>query len=524
MTDSTAREDALAAWTRKLAAPALPVFPETIIRLRRLLHGGNESIRALARIAVSDPAFAFHVFREANALVQETRNVFYDLEHAMSMLGLQRVRALIENVPTIPEGAATWTDGYRQQLAISHHAGLQTLTWLEYRKRASPYEAQWMAALRTAPLWAISRADPKTMQRLAACFRGPRRSLVTRLSAVLGCDFNALTAALFQHWKLERFIRPLLAHEQLCPPPTISAFARLGDTAREQRAMSAFPHRALLNDNLTFAVIANLLALNSADNWYSRGTLRAERAAAGLLNLQLPNAIHMVHYGAVKITRSLAGPAGGQPAVGLLEPLPVRHRPLPPRAQTRPRPAGKTPTPKPTPATAAASASATRLRQAVAALRDSQGTASGLPGILRALVEGLHGGLGLERVLIFSRNREGILQLRLQAGLAGHPALTTGTTVPTQTGDLFSQLLGKPSALHVTAANRAAVLGRLPPQLKEVLRPLSFCICSLAFREQPMVLVYADLGSRGGEISADRYRRYRQVCNEAARALEKLAG
>ncbi len=516
MTAPASGDDALRKWLRKLTAAPLPVFPETARRMRAVIAEGGESMRTLARVAASDPAFAFHVFREANALAGGSSRVFYDLEHTMSVLGMQRVLALIGNLPVLQDSAQDQA-AYRRQLAISHHAGTLTQAWLEARKRPAPQEARWTAALRTAPLWAIAHADPKAMGTIERVLAGPRASLRVRLRRMFGCGFRDLTLALFAHWKLTGFMQPLLGHESACDNRLLVALARLGDIPRERRAGTAFPHRVLLNENMTFAVVANSLALHAGVHWYSRGTLRMERAAAGLLNLSAPAAVRSIHAQAAQAARTLGGHAGGAPAAGLLDPQPHLHR----HAVARQRPQS--------PAPVAASPSAPRLRgsasvlgQAVGALRDHGGAAAGLPGILRALLTGLHRGLGLPRVLVLTRNREDRIQLRLQAGLDESLHRAVLATDYGTGRNVFVQLASQAGFACAAGERRQTLLAALPAGFREALRPGAFMLGSLRFQGRPAILVYADCGAGVASLEPAVYGQYKKLCQEAALALQRL--
>ncbi len=510
-------------WVRKLTASALPVFPRTASDLRNALAGGNESMRSLARIAATDPAFAFHVLRESNALASNSDKVFYDLEHAMSVLGMQRVRALIDHLPALNRDGTDHA-AYRSQLAISHHAGLLTQSWLEFRKRPMPHEARWLATLRTLPLWSIAFNDERALQSLQRAFAGPRRDFSALLQRMFGCSFEHLTGALFSHWKLAAFIQPLLAHEQQCSRRLLGALARLGDMPREQRAGTAFPHRVLLNENLTFAVVANGLSLQADIHWFTRGTLRMQRAAAGLLNLSVPAATQRIHAHAAMAARSIGGHAGGAPAAALLDSAPCLHRPVTPR---KPAPARKANRPAaeidaPGPAVPPVPPSKEKLKQALTALRDHSGAASGIPGILRALLTGLHQGVGLARVLVLARSREEKLLLRLQAGLneTARTALAGEDFLARKS--LFTQVLSQKGFVRGAGERRAVLHQALPDALRAALRPHSFVLGALPLHGRPGILIYADAGSVTTDISEPQYNTFRKVCQEAGLALRRL--
>ena len=73
---------------------SLPPFPAAAARLIQLSASGDADLRAMQPVLASDPALAADVIRLANSPLFAIRNEVRSIEHAVVLLGLERIRAL----------------------------------------------------------------------------------------------------------------------------------------------------------------------------------------------------------------------------------------------------------------------------------------------------------------------------------------------------------------------------------------------------------------------------------------------
>lgn len=498
------KTDAAAAWVARLGGRLPPVLPDTPRALDELLRETDPSMRSVGRLLAGDPAFCFHVFRDANALSLRREVAIRDLEHALSLLGVARLRSLAAGLPVIDVDS---TDPglllYRELLAVSHHAATQVESWLTTRRRANPREGFWMAMLWLAPAWSLALAEPARARRLARMDGGGDPRMDARIRQTLGCPWLQYAANWFHHFALHRFMEPVLHGATQDSPRLWANLSRL-DGPNPSTSRDSIRHettRLFTMQDSTFICLGNLLAVACIHDWYDRRSRRWKRVTARLLQCEDSVASARIHTGAARSSREFRGRGTHTPGARLL--LPPPPPPPPYRPARRPDMA--------------------LIRQAVQALSGETGPPPNLLAILQTTLDAVHRGLGLPRALVaVYRPRERSLSVQLASGFeAGDPL--PKLVLQVEPGDLFNHVVEKAAPVWFRNENRARLLRLMPPRFLAASAGNEFIAAPIVANGRGVAVVYADAGDSGLPITPAEFKTVRTICESASRGLEALS-
>lgn len=192
-------------WSDHIRQPgALPVLPEALIHLQQNLYDLDVDIDKLCHILERDAALVAEIIKTINSpLFGVPRNIA-SVKHAVVMLGLRRVRAII------------LSQSLRQSLATYNSPGFAAYQWWDrsllnavnaamLSQRAAPdlaEEAYLAALVADIGVLVLARFEP-SYQSLLRRFSGRAScDLAAAEREQLGCDHSELASDIFRVWQL----------------------------------------------------------------------------------------------------------------------------------------------------------------------------------------------------------------------------------------------------------------------------------------------------------------------------------
>lgn len=488
-------------WLERLAAVRLPWLSPPHIQQRML--GVNISVRDLLELIEADLPLAVEVIVIASRALRPSGKPLQGLQHAVSLLGIERVQALIRTRRDTPlDLTQSAHHAVFQAMATSRLACLFTNHWTASHAGTDPESLIWSTALLDLVRWKLPLAAPREaaeIERQVAA--GQRRATVER--ELLGTTLDALTPAHLDALGLPQTVHPL-------PPRALAEAARFAWTGSVAPDMPSTCLRALQQPGAVCG-IAQGLALSVQESWYSGRTRRWMAVAAVYMNqprdrlradlLQL--ALHTSRE--LSFTRSLVAPAAR-----LLWPPPRPRRALPARQE---RSAASATHPVPT---------APRPGNPV------KDTGTVAPRNLRELfsntIQTLTQTLGLRRCALFLKASDGShLGCVFTHGFEG-TAIVRGLTVPVEDNHLPRRLLQHAGGfLWVRDTQASTARQQLPAVLAPLVLDTGLALGVVNIDGQPKGLWWADTGGADRSLDATTCATFKQFIRSFGADFTRLA-
>lgn len=477
-----------AEWLARLASVRLP-WLSPAPSLQRAL-GAHISVRELLGTIEADLPLAVEVIASAGQTLRHSGQTVQGLQHAVNLLGIERVQGLIRarrHTPLDPTQPAH--QAVLQAMATTRLACLFTNHWTALRTGADPEPPIWATALLGVVRWKLPLLAPREAaeieRRVAA---GQRRVVAER--ELLGVDVDDLTAdhlgALGLPHRVTRLSPWDIAQAARC--------ARTGDAAPE---LSEACQRALQQPGVVSG-LAQSLAQSVQDSWYSRRTRTWMAVAAGHLNRPLDRlradlvqlALHASRE--ATFTRGLVAPASR-----LLWEAP---------APRRVRPRAVAPAPAPAPVAAPPAAQPQDLRELFS-------------GAVRELTQHL----GLRRCALFLTSSDGQrLGCAFAHGFDG-TALVRGLAMPVSDPHLPQRMLRQAAGLlWVRDAQVATARQQMPAGLAPLVPASGMLLGVVMVDGRPRGLWWADTGNTGRALDADTSTAFRAFTQRFGAGFDRL--
>ncbi len=571
----------LSYWRKQLLQVSLPALAKTGKHLGQLLQKPDCALRDLEKVIAEDPVLAFQILAHANKLSTSPDNDVSSLPHAMSLMGMDKLRPVLKNMKYIPFNPTKVAhNAFLQALHTSLHAASLAHSWAEKKIPGSGEASYWITLRLSSVYWYLSLASPKSYHAIELRVQtGESRSHVEQ--DILGCTCQELTQSMLPYWRLSKFTSDNLTR-LLSPNPRM--LAKIGRCAWIDSVAPETPKAqgVYMQTPWFGAVLAHTLALNSSVSWYSIQTQRTFRIVSAYLHQPLEEVIIKIHRDAVRFTKAHTFPGVWTPAIKLL------HPPLPRRSathktqsasmvaqakrkkdlssDTRERAVVKPvradhsqlkpvkmaaqpakPTPQATENKAAenkvaeppVTAATAPVEQEVKSLADVQTTLFKLFYLqtvkehqvfsIHQLMDGasqvLHFDLGLTRCILFmkSRSQKGAVKGVYAKGFVDNTPFAS-MELDASIEHILGKLMHKPSAVWASPDKARKFAKDLPDSLWQALEsPREFMLATVSVRGNPTGILYAD--NLGGDkvMTNSYYNTFRSVSQAINHGLGTLA-
>lgn len=191
------------AWVKKLALQSMPVASEVVAELNKLTGSDDATLHQMGEVILRDPHLTSHVLRVANSVVHNHgRAPINTVSRAISLLGVKGMRAISISVLFIDSLLAKGPKSHLLQLmAKGFHAANQAKN-LVMRFDEQAGEEVFVAALLhhlgEMAFWSCEKLTQERQQLLDSNV-SKRDSFAL---AYLGTGFKEISLGLAKHWKL----------------------------------------------------------------------------------------------------------------------------------------------------------------------------------------------------------------------------------------------------------------------------------------------------------------------------------
>lgn len=455
-------------WVMHLTMHELPVLRSTLHELNGLRDKPNISGAQIAAVVLPDPMMTLKLMRivnanKAGAFAQRIATA----EHALMMLGLEptfnRLNAVAALEDTLPPEAQT---GLLRVATRAYHAAMQARDWAVQRLDTAVEEVYIAALLQEVGEMALWVAAPDKMSVLEKLRN--KKVNVQAEQEIFGFAIDKLSAALVEQWNM---------------PPLVTTV-----TQPEQCDVHVRPRCVML---------AKRLAMDAEWGWYNPALTEDFDAIAEARRLPRDEVIAQAHRTAVN--------AAGRCVVGAVQPAATWLPMLPGDWPEEPAEVAVEPVDP---------------FQAVMDEigRHLDGTLT-LHELLVMVMRGMRNGVGLERVVFaLLSNDRATLAARVVVGAEENAPLKV-FRFNMADKHLFSALMAKPQAIHLTAENRTKYAAYLSEDIVKTTSGRDFCAMSISLHGKVVGMFYGD----GGVVDGSHYEKFRKLCAQAALGMVHLA-
>lgn len=577
----TEQETAVALWRERLSTAQLPLLSSSEV-VEKLLSAAV-SLQQVAHLLANDPALALEIILAA-ARLPAARGDVQGLQHALNLLGMKRIQALIRvRMTRVLNPESNAHRSCLQAITTSRFAASLVSRWEEPRVPGSSELLSCVTLLLGLARWKLPLAAPQVSQQLERrVANGERRSRVEQ--ELLGCSIDALNQAVLID---AGFPSDSLLLRSIDPDGAMLARASRYAWTDTIAPELPIPIARWLRQRTSPCLIAHLLACAAHDGWYEPRAQALLRVVSARNNTPLARVINATHRTAVHVSRRLEHHAGliFTPAEQLFwAPRPSRspsrqRGPEPitasigqarknaaqptPELVASPAPRGPVPAENDVPAASPRShrppasvpsqANASSAQAAAAHIGDVRANSTAKPaapgGNTRTDPQRLHAfirkcrdnafpdlrqlmhetgialdkGLALRRSLLFLRpgNSE---QVRCYLKHGFDDALASAPLeVSTDSENLLMRLLQQGGTLRVDSATSQAAMRQLPEVLRKLALPSGFALTCIKMNDRPLGLIWADSGNARIEVNPAQYDALRVVTGHFNTAFSQLA-
>ncbi len=551
-------------WVAFLKDKPLSVRNSIQMKLRKKLRSDATTLAELSKLIRLDPVLALAIVRKAAALHHLKGSEVTGLDHAVHSLGMDNITEAVHSVPALKLNPTSVAQKmYFRAIANSHHAAAQAF-YLSHKRNALFAEETYLAALFYGiGHWALWLHAPLHMSKIQVKMREEGIDNVLAETDVLGCTIQELSRALIDTWQLSPLASESLDHEK---SPSREQLINLNLRATDDARLSQEETRAtnhLVQQKFFPVKIANWLAFTVPLSWNHPKSIRVVEVFNDFLKAELDHTAAELHQNCVTSSRQYHVPGTLTPAAEMLllpssiqshyklspreakQYLKTALEPIQPREQTsaelsapvvskttlQPPAAQNTTTETPAPAQITqaeppAPAFSDQNIYANTAQRFLKGHAAYTEPrhILQALIQGLHRGLGMKRV-IFHRVQPSKRTMQVGTSLGMNPDfpledLHFELNVPS----LFKRLTEKTSCIWITQPNRAEMLRMLPEAYHPLIPADGTMLMSILLDNKAVGLIHIDSPANDAILASFHHERFRYLCSAATLSLKRMTG
>jgi len=467
-------------WVSHLTPQEPPVLQATLLELGKLRDKPDVSAAQIAAIVLPDPMMTLKLMRLANAnKAGAFAQRIATAEHAVMMLGLEPIFNRLGATPTLEDSLPPAVQqGLQRTAARAYHAATQAREWAVQRLDTSVEEVYIAALLQELGEMVLWAAAPDQLVTVDKARR--KNAGVAAEQEVFGFTIDQLSVALAEQWNM---------------PPLVT-------TAMQPAQCEAHVRPRCV-------MLASRLASNAEWGWHGAALSSDFDAIAETRRLHCDDVVAQVHRTAADAARRRVF-GSAHPAATWLPMLPGDW---PPDQQNQ-----------------QAQTDAAQVSQPAAEESDPfqsvmdeiahhlDGTLT-LHELLVLVMRGMRRGVGLERVVfaLLTQDRSALAAKSVVGAEEGAPL--KGFRFNMADKHLFSVLMSKPQAIHITSENRAKYAGYLSEDIVRTTSGRDFCAMSFALNGKVIGMFYGD----GGAVDLEHYEKFKKLCTQAALGMAHLA-
>ena len=479
-------QESIENWISRFGDIPIPVLAHTIKTLSKRCNE-DVPILDLVELVETDPGLTVQLIRTCSLSSQGSlRSEVTSVQQALMMLGIEQLKKLPEKLPTVE---STLKGSAKQHLlrtfSIANHAARQSTVWARQRRDMMPDEVTAATLLHFIGEMLISIHAPNLVDDIYKMRNEEHIPSDEAQYIVLGFTFDQLSLVIAERWHL----------------PSLLVEALHAENANHPRAYSI--------------MLAVQLARHAAINWYSSKMRTLLDETAEWLDKPISVLIKETHQLAVAVARDTEF-YNITPAAALL--LADNHET---EAQENPaQPGGST-----------NSHTGICLIPQIAVMKDIVNKLKSLPSdtkdlrdIINITMEGLHDGVGLNRVVfaIYEKTVNTLTAYSI-AGADNDP-LFGQFNVNMDQQNLFTYMSGKIQAVWINDTNYEQYAALIPEQLSKITLTNNFFCMSVVLQKRLYGLFYADRHTTDCHLDKNAYNFFKAICMQAVQTMQRMSG
>lgn len=473
---------AISDWIARIGSEPIPVIGTAIEQLRQVSNDESRPIQDIVEVIEQDPGLAVYVLRlmsskQRSSLATEVTSV----QQALMMMGTEQLKKMPMQLPDVEH---TLVDPARTRLlktfSRTYHAARQAVAWARERRDMNPDEVFAATQLHFLGEMSLAIHAPQLLDQIDQMCIEQHLPSEEAQYILLGFTLDELTLQMAEQWHL-----PQLLSESL-----------QAENARFPRAYGI--------------MLAVQLGRHAAINWYSEKTRSIQDKVAEWLGQPVDKVIAKSHQLAASIANTAFVTYQVQPAAALL-PRVIPAESTITQSTQKSDELGQV--------DACLTPQLPIIRDLLQQLNDPSITQYKPQQIMQTVLDALHQGLGLNRVVFARLNAD---EQRLVADKiigSNNDPIFNRFELDLRGKHLFSRLMEKTQAIMINDHNRQKYWSLVPVDIQKKLKVNSFIAMSLYINNQPLGLIYADRHSNSCQLDDNTYRYFKTVCNQTIKVL-----
>ena len=472
---------AIKQWIQRVKDKPIPVLPHTIKELQRMCALDDTPLQRIVDFVEQDPGLTVQLLRKCNSKDgHRSRREIVSVQQAIMMVGTRPLSNIASQLPSIQKNLSqSARDQLMRVYCRAYHAGMQAVYWAKLRRDMTPDEVFAATQLHFLGEMVLAMYAP---EELLKCFQLRQEKSIASEEAQyisLGFTFDQLSLALAEVWHL----------------PELVIDALHAENANHPRGFGI--------------MLAVQLARSAAIDWYSDKMLEIFKQTSEWLEIPVDDIIRQAHQLAVDVARipnfeSVIQTASLLPRVIVKETGKKMKQAIATDYQ----------------ADICLMPQVNILKNTLNELKIAISGKEPEEKILRIFLEGIHDGIGLNRVVYARLDKEHrYLQARLVVGADNDPIFSR-FSVKLDQPHLFQHLISKSQAVYINDDNRNQYWPMVPAEVQKLIGTNSFMAMSIFANGKLDGVIYADRHTSACQIDKNSYNYFKKLCGTLAQAME----
>ena len=521
------------AWLELATSAQLPILKISAQLLTKQIKSGA-SLADMAQTIERDPALCLHLFLAANRKNPNPDTAILNLNHVMTLLGMQGVIHFIKQAPKMTlHKSDAMQKGYLQAQAVSSLAGSLVEHWAAQTHSGSAEKLKWATILAGAPTWYMWHVGYGKMMTYQYQVQHEFQTSAKVEKQQFGCLLEDIYRMIGRQIQLPELSQQILERAQW---PSLRQWSQILSEQHIRFSDEDHVLRHLKSKPSTIMLLLSHLAQQVQKGWMSHRVLRSQRALAHLSGLDIAQVTAQNHQLAIKLSRKLMLEQILPPAVSLVWPQHTISQPV----WCRPAYACWHEAPKDEEQkidNVKARKSAERVltmhevpprkvdkKIIVDVLQQLNKEVSGFDQVHDVFVhcnKALNLGIGMKRGFICIINKQGeCLRPVYCFGIEKDDPIRA-LKITLKDNSLFAKLVAKNASFRVDNANIEQALNMLNPEVSNTLNSQNFMTMSLFSSNRPIGVVFTDVSSAELPINDKEYQAFKTICKSTSYALER---
>ncbi|SMF38785.1 HDOD domain-containing protein [Alteromonadaceae bacterium Bs31] len=465
----------LRAWTEKLSRTDMPVVGDVIVELNKITGDDDADVNQLAEVILHDPNLTAHVLRVANSVQYNySKAQINTVSRAIVLIGLKGMRAICISLLVMDSLLGEQPkEQVLKLVARGFHAATQArnlILKVDEKAAEEVFIAGLLFHLGEMAFWSSDGVD----QSNPGLFSDDPKVRLEAMDETLGTSFKAITRELAKHWKL-------------------------GETLEE-----ALSPRVISSQNAKAVVTGERLSRASLYGWDSPQSKKVLREIMAFTGLNAEDCLTLVKNGADQAAEVALsyGVAGACPLIPTSSSKALEGAPRKPVSKML----------KGDP-----SLQLSILRELASAAQDQLDVNT----IFQMVLEGMHRGIGLERVSIAFIDKHKLKAKYVLGEGTEHWRSRFLFDIGPYSDNIFTRAIEQGGAHWYTPDMLKNAPSLISSEISPILGKFPSFLYVLQIEDRKIALFYADRWTFGGQLEEEQFESFKHFASQAQMCLSQ---